>query len=99
MRTRKRFIVALVYAVLIAIIVTTCGACSYVRPLAQYEHVSQAVQHLDGEPGNQSIDMFGVGVRIRPTNKVQIDLLENYTLQEFIGGKHESFTGRVTVEF
>lgn len=68
--------------------------CSTVRPLSEYQHVSHASDGLGG-PG---FDTLSLGIRWRPYDGVQVDLLEGYS-PNGLDGQKEIFTGRVTVEF
>lgn len=83
---------------LIAVVAVSCSGCSTVRPLAEYQHVSHATQHFGSDRTNYGYDMGSVGIRWRPLEGVTVDLLEGYAVQE-IHGRHEVFTGRMTVEF
>lgn len=83
----------IVAAVLLALMFLLCG-CSTVRPLSEYQHVSHASDGLGG-PG---FDTLSLGIRWRPVEGVQVDLLEGYS-PNGLDGQQEIFTGRVTVEF
>lgn len=76
-------------------LLTGCGS---VRPLADYSHLSHTTQHYGDNQTNYGFDILSGGIRWRPTPGVTIDLLEGYSKQE-MHGRHEVFTGRVTVEF
>lgn len=81
------------WLVIIAVVVS-CSGCSTVRPLSEYQHVSHASDGLGG-PG---FDTLSLGIRWRPYDGVQVDLLEGYS-PNGLDGQKEIFTGRVTVEF
>lgn len=80
-------------AIAIAAVLMLSG-CSTVRPLSEYQHVSHASDGLGG-PG---FDTLSLGIRWRPVEGVQVDLLEGYS-PNGLDQRKEIFTGRVTVEF
>ena len=87
----------LVYAALIVGAIAAAvmlSGCSTVRPLSEYQHVSHASDGLGG-PG---FDTLSLGIRWRPMEGVQVDLLEGYSPNK-LNDRNEVFTGRVTVEF
>lgn len=102
MKEQKRFLIGLCNGVafslplwaLIIFVVVSCVGCSTVRPLSEYQHVSHASDGLGG-PG---FDTLSLGIRWRPYDGVQVDLLEGYS-PNGLDGQKEIFTGRVTVEF
>jgi hypothetical protein len=69
-----------------------------VRPLTEIQHISHTTQHFGSNRTNYGWNVASFGVRWRPTEGVVVDLLEGYSLEE-MNGRHEVFTGRITVEF
>lgn len=88
---------SLFWLVIIALVLFLTG-CANVRPLAEYQHQSHATQHFGSNRTNYGYDVVSAGIRWRPHEKVTVDLLEGYSMQEF-QGRREVFTGRVQVEF
>lgn len=89
---------AIVVAVVLALLFFLLAGCSTVRPLAEFQHISHATQHFGSNPTNYGWDVASGGIRWRPVEGVTVDLLEGYSFEE-MNGRHEVFTGRVTVEF
>lgn len=81
-----------------SLVIYLLSGCSTVRPLAEYQHISHATQHFGSNPTNYGWDVASFGIRWRPAEGVTVDLLEGYSFEE-MNGRHEVFTGRVTVEF
>lgn len=97
-RRRRRSLRAWLRFFTIFPVATLATACTQLRPLAEYQHLSHATQHFGDNRTNYGYDLASVGVRWRPTEAVTVDLLEGYSLQE-MHGRREVFSGRVTVEF
>lgn len=72
--------------------------CGTVRPLGEIQHISHASQHFGANRTNYGWNITSFGVRWEPAEGVVVDLLEGYSLEE-MNGRHEVFTGRITVEF
>lgn len=83
---------------LLAVSTLFLASCSTMRPLAEFSHISHATQHFGPNATNYGWNVASMGIRIRPIDGVCIDILEGYSLEE-MNGRHEVFTGRMTVEF
>lgn len=75
------------------------SACAYVRPLAEARHDSVTTQHVDGEGHNYGCNLIGGGLRWRPLPKVQVDVIEAYSLEPCFGQYHEVFSAKFNWEF
>jgi hypothetical protein len=78
--------------------ILSLSACSWMRPIAEYGHISHATQHIDGSGNKFGCNYLGAGVRIKG-KRLQIDLLESYSFEQCQGPYNETFAGRVNWEF
>lgn len=91
--TRTRFRMLATAALIMAL-----SACSWMRPIVEYGHISHATQHIDGTGNDFGCNYVGAGVRIKG-RKFQIDLLESYSIEQCQGPYNETFVGRINWEF
>lgn len=82
----------------VAAVLPLAYGCANVRPLAEVQHTSHATQHFGSDRTNYGWNVISGGIRWRPHPGVTVDLLEGYSYEE-MNGRHEVFTGRMTVEF
>lgn len=78
--------------------ILSLSACSGLRPIVEYGHISHATQHIDGSGNKFGCNYIGAGVRLK-YKRLQVDLLESYSFEECQGPYHETFVGRATWEF
>lgn len=78
--------------------ILSLSACSWMRPIVEYGHISHATQHIDGSGNKFGCNYLGAGVRIKG-ERLQIDLLESYSFEQCQGPYNETFVGRINWEF
>ncbi len=83
------------------IMVCSLAGCETLTPIAEVEHTSHISQHFGKQKESRQYgwNTVSVGVRIRPTDNLTIDVLDGWTPAYIDGGKHEVFHARMLYEF